>query len=230
MTDSARPSKGWDAVLFDLDGTLVDTVPLIIECYKAMMMRHRGHAGSIEEWLTTIGRPLSASLADIARDAQEAEALLATYIEVQDGLHDKMVTLFEGMSEVLSAANGQGFPQAIVTSKGRWMTDRSIAVSGFEGHFPVIITADDVTRAKPDPEPVHLALDRLGIAASRRVLFIGDSLHDLESGHAAGVQTVAVTWGALGESTLREGAPDFLVRTVRELIPILERGPRGDGT
>ncbi len=225
MTGSSRGTNGWDAVLFDLDGTLVDTVPLIIECYKAMMQRHRGHSGSIEEWLTTIGRPLSASLADIAEDEEEAAALLATYIEVQDGLHDQMVTLFEGMSEVLTLANQLELPQAIVTSKGRWMTDRSIAVSGFEDHFSVIITADDVKRAKPDPEPVLLALEQLGVAASRSVLFIGDSLHDLESGHAAGVQTAAVTWGALGESTLREGAPDYLVRTVGELIPILKRAP-----
>lgn len=223
--DTARAGSPWDAVLYDLDGTLADTVPLILHCYREMMRFHRNHDGDPSLWLTTIGRPLPDSLAQIASGPKEAEAMLETYRRVQEEVHDAMVVAFEGIHDVLNHTIGLGSPLAIVTSKGRPMTERSMQICRLDGLFPVIVTADDVTRAKPHPEPVHRALERLGVSVSERVLFVGDSLHDVEAGHAAGIRTAAVTWGALGRGALEVGRPHYMVERPADLIPILQDGP-----
>ena len=109
---------------------------------------------------------------------------------------------------------------AVVTSKTREMALRTLAVCGFDEGFPVVVTADEVRRGKPHPEPVHVALRELGVRAGPAVLFVGDSPHDLEAGRAAGVRTAAVTWGAAGEEALSARAPDYLVRRVEDLLAL----------
>jgi len=215
----------WDAVLFDLDGTIADTIPLILACYREMMLEHFGHEGDPQEWLTTIGRPLPISLRAIAKDAEEALELRAIYKRIQAGLHDEMVRAYDGIPEIVYAEVQRGSRRAIVTSKGAPMTVQTMTVCGVIEAFETVITADDVQFPKPDPEPVHMALDRLGVEPSDRVVFIGDSAHDIEAGRAAGVTTVGVTWGALGRGALEGAGPTYVVDRVAELEPILEGGP-----
>lgn len=215
----------WDAVLFDLDGTIADTIPLILACYREMMLEHFGHEGDPQEWLTTIGRPLPVSLRAIAKDAEEALELRATYKRIQAGLHDEMVRAYDGIPEIVSAEVQRDSRRAIVTSKGAPMTVQTMTVCGVIDAFETVITADDVQFPKPAPEPVHMALDRLGVKPSDRVVFIGDSAHDIDAGRAAGVTTVGVTWGALGRGALEGAGPTYVVDRVTELEPILEGGP-----
>ena len=212
----------WDAVLFDLDGTIADTIPLILACYREMMLEHYGHEGDPEAWLATIGRPLPISLRELAGSAAEALELRKTYKRIQARLHDDMVRAFDGIPDVVDREVARGSRRAIVTSKGAPMTAQTMAVCGVSEAFEIVITADHVERPKPDPEPVHIALDRLGVRASERVVFIGDSAHDIEAGHAAGVTTVAVTWGALGREALETAEPTLLIDRVDELRPILD--------
>lgn len=212
----------WDAVLFDLDGTIADTIPLILACYREMMLEHFGHEGDPQEWLTTIGRPLPISLREISRDAEEALDLRATYKRIQARLHDDMVRAYDGIPEIVYAEVERRSRRAIVTSKGAPMTVQTMTACGVIDAFDTVITADDVGFPKPDPEPVHRALERLGVKASRRVIFIGDSAHDIEAGRAAGVTTVGVTWGALGRGALEGAGPTHVVDKVAELRPILD--------
>ncbi|MDT8369587.1 MAG: HAD-IA family hydrolase [Longimicrobiales bacterium] len=212
----------WNAVLFDLDGTIADTIPLILACYREMMLEHFGHEGDPEAWLRTVGRPLPVTLREIASSEAQALALRRTYKRVQEGLHDEMVRSFEGIPEIVHRELERGSCQAIVTSKGAPMTRRTLDACGVADAFSVVITADDVHRPKPHAEPVHRALDRLGVTASRRVVFIGDSVHDIEAGHAAGVTTIAVTWGALDREALEAARPTHLVEAPTELQTILE--------
>jgi pyrophosphatase PpaX len=212
----------WDAVLFDLDGTIADTIPLILACYREMMLEHFGHEGDPQAWLATVGRPLPISLRELAGSTEEALELRTIYKRIQARLHDDMVRAFDGIPEVVGREVARASRRAIVTSKGAPMTAKTMAVCGVAESFEVVITADHVERPKPDPEPVHVALERLGVRASERVLFIGDSAHDIEAGQAAGVTTVAVTWGALGRSALEAVKPTLLVDRVHELHPILD--------
>lgn len=210
-------SQSWDAVLFDLDGTLADTVPLILACWRHTMTVHRGAPLPDELWLRNVGRPLSESMLDFARDREEAGALRETYLAFQREAHDAMVRPFQGMDSVLEKLAGGGVPLGVVTSKTRELSLRTLAVCGLDAFFPVLVTADEVTRGKPHPEPVERALRELAVQAGPGTLFVGDSPHDLASGRAAGVRTAAVTWGAAGEDVLLTESPDYLVRTVAEL-------------
>lgn len=214
------------AVLFDLDGTLADTVPLILASYRHAITELRGswnEAGQ-QAWKESIGRPLRDAVREFGDNEEESAALLAAYVAFQDEVHDQMVTPFPGVHQIVSSLDVGGTPLALVTSKSRRMAVRTLDVCGFGGVFPVVVTADDVERGKPDPEAVMLALDRLGWEDAGSTVFVGDSPHDIEAGRAAGVVTVGVTWGAFPSDVLEDSGPDHLVEDVVELGRILSIG------
>lgn len=215
-------SSAWNSVLFDLDGTLADTVDLILTCYRHTMKTHLGEAPPDERWLSTMGAPLRDQLRDFAHSDAQHEAMLKTYVTFQRSMHDDMVTPFPGVVSLLDALLERGIPLGIVTSKRREMAIRTLEACGLADRFTVVVTADDVVRGKPDPEPVLLALDRLGLAASHGVLFVGDSRFDMSAGREAGVSTVAVTWGPTTLEELQEEDPDFIIDEPAQLL-VLER-------
>lgn len=213
-------ASAWEAVLFDLDGTLADTVPLILASFRHTMVVHRGELLPDRDWLQHVGRPLRDTVRHFARTEAEATSILETYLAFQRAAHDRMVRPFDGVGGVVTRLARQGVALAIVTSKAREMTGRTLRSCGVERDFPVVITADDVKRGKPDPEPVRRALDALEVPPSHRVLFVGDSPHDVAAGRAAGVRTAAVTWGAFPAEGLAPEGPDFLVRRPEELLEL----------
>jgi pyrophosphatase PpaX len=211
----------WAAVLFDLDGTLADTIELILRCFRHTMETHREVMPTDEALRAGIGTPLREQMKSFARDEDEVAAMVETYVSFQHTIHDQMVTPYPGILAVVEAFQRRGIPMAVVTSKRRVMTGRTLAVCGLDEAFPVVVTADQVSKGKPDPEPVLLALDRLGIAdGADRVLFVGDSPHDVKAGRAAGTRTAAVLWGAFSEAALRAESPDFEVRSPEELLAL----------
>lgn len=217
----APPNRRWDAVLFDLDGTLADTIPLILASYRHTMTVHRGGVMEDALWLRHVGRPLRETLKDFTRDPAEAKAMLETYVGYQRRAHDEMVVPFPGAREVVTALVEAGVPVALVTSKAREMALRTLAVCGLEDAFPVAITADEVRRGKPHPEPVRTALERLALRPSDRTLFVGDSPHDVAAGRAAGVRTVGVTWGgAFGREALTASEPHHIIESFPELLEL----------
>lgn len=216
----------WGAVLFDLDGTLADTFGLIVQCYHHTMRTHLGRELPEEPWLATIGRPLRESLSGFGRDEAEVERMVVTYRDYQRTVHDRMVGAYPGARPTLDALAGRGVPVAIVTSKSREIAGRTLACCGLSDYFDVVVTPEDVTRAKPDPEPVRLALHRLGGVAPERTLFVGDATWDVRAGKAAGVRTAAVPPGAWARDALRLAAPDFLVDRIEEVLELRPTGPR----
>lgn len=211
----------WAAVLFDLDGTLADTIELILRCFRHTMVVHRGAALPDEEWLRGIGTPLVEQMAGFARDAAEAEAMVQTYATFQKTIHDDMVRPYPGVPEMVAALGARDVPLAVVTSKRGTMAGRTLDVCGLAAAFRFVVTADDITRGKPDPEPVLLALDRLGLGAEAdRVLFVGDSTHDLKAGRAAGTKTAGVRWGPFSEEDLQAERPDYMVDAPEELLTL----------
>ena len=226
----APPRSDWAAVLFDLDGTLSDTVPLILRCYRHTMSTHLGQELPDAEWLRTIGLPLRVQLERFARGAEEHAAMLATYSAFQLEHHDGMVQAFPDAVAVCQELVDRGALLAVVTSKRREMTLRTLRCSGLCDLFPVVVSADDVTHGKPDAEPVHLALEMLGVADRRgEVLFIGDSPFDLTAGRKAGVRTAAALWGAFGRADLESCAPDHYVSTFREVLALRPDAARAGG-
>ncbi len=208
---------GWAAVLFDLDGTLADTVPLILECYRHTMKVHRGRALPDERWLATIGTPLRDQLADFATGPDEVAAMADTYVARQLELHDGMVRPFPGALELLTELRGRGVRTGVVTSKRRGMATRTLRRCGLGDAYDVLVGADDVVQAKPHPEPVHTALTLLRLDGTERdrALFVGDSPFDMRAGRGAGTRTAAALWGPFARSVLEAERPDYWL----ELLP-----------
>lgn len=205
------------ALLFDLDGTLIDSLELILASYRHTMVTHLGAAPADDRWLRTMGTPLAAQLREFARDDEEAAAMLATYRAHNARVHDGLIRSFRGVAETLVWLRARGVRLAVVTSKLRESAERGLAACGIErSWFEAFVTASDAVPHKPDPAPVALALARIRQPASRAV-FVGDSVWDLRSGRAAGVATAAALWGPFDRELLAAEQPDHLLERVEEV-------------
>ena len=193
------------AVLFDLDGTLIDTVELIVSSARYAFSDRDGPRPTDAEWLTGLGTPLITQFREWARDEAEVTRLVARYREFQMAHHDSLTRQYEGMRETLDLLRAQGFRIGIVTSKLNALARRGLTCASIDDCFDCIVGCDDTTRHKPDPEPVLHALDRLGIRPARAA-FVGDSPFDIAAGNAAGVYSVGALWGPFTRSDL-EAAP-----------------------
>lgn len=204
----------FDAILFDLDGTLLDSIGLILESYRHTLEAHGLPARTDEDVLSGLGTPLEAQFRRWVGDDGPVAALVETYIAHNLEVHDRFVKPYPGVTELVRRLDGT--PLAVVTSKRRRGTEMGLRALGLEDAFAVLVCADDVERPKPHPEPVHRALRFLG-ADPARTVFVGDAVHDVESGKAAGVRTAAVTWGAGAREALTRSAPDTVSDDAAEL-------------
>ena len=161
------------AVLYDFDGTLADSTELIMRCYRHTMTTHLGECPPDEEWLSGFGTPLETQIARFARSDEETAAMLVTYRDYQNVIHDELLRPFPGAAETVAELERRGVALAIVTSKYRRGTLRGMELCGITEHFDVIVTPEDVANPKPHPEPVRVALERLGVAAEEALLVGG---------------------------------------------------------
>jgi pyrophosphatase PpaX len=207
------------AVLFDLDGTLVDSIELLV---ASMEYSFEGRAlrPTVDEWLVLIGTPLDKMLARWAADAADVELLRARYREHQLAKHDEMIKLYPGMVETVRALHAAGHPLAVVTSKLEVGARRALKFAKVEECFTAVVGIDHTAKHKPEPEPVWHALELLGVPCERAV-FVGDSTHDMEAGRAAGVATVAVLWGPYTRAQLEPTEPDYYLEEFAGLLPLV---------
>ena len=208
-----------DTYLFDLDGTLIDSLELILNSYRHTLTVHRGVAPADEIWISGIGTPLRTQLAPHAEDAEEIERMVDTFREYNFAHHDALIRPFPGIPDAVRALKTNGNVLGIVTSKARKGTLKGLHACGLEGLFGAIVTADDVDKHKPNPEPVLLALELLNAAADRTV-FIGDSRFDLAAGRDAGVRTAAALWGPFERCDLEPYNPDYWLGTPEDIAAI----------
>jgi pyrophosphatase PpaX len=208
------------ALLFDLDGTLLDTIDLLLESMEHAFAG-RPHVPTRAAWTAGIGTPLRGQLRAFDVDDDELEAVVARYRVHQDAHLEGMTRAFPCATEVLRWARDARIPTAVVTSKGRGMTERSLRHVGLLDAFDTIVTADDTTRHKPDPDPVHLALARLDVPPER-ALFVGDSTHDMHAGRAAGTFTGAALWGPFAREVLAATAPTHWLDSLHDVPAITE--------
>lgn len=201
--------------LFDLDGTLLDSVELILASYRHTALAHRGEAPDDAVWLAGLGTPLRTQLRHLSDDPAEIEAMADTYREHNLANHDRMVRPYDGVVEAVRELALRG-TLGLVTSKLRHGALRGLRVLGVEDVFATVIGADDVDRHKPDPAPVLAAVERLG-ADPATTVFVGDSPHDMAAGRAAGVRTAAVLWGPFPREALEPHQPDHWLYTPGDL-------------
>lgn len=203
-------------ILFDLDGTLIDTNQLIINSFRHTYKTHLNRDIEDSEILKYFGEPLITTLRRYSAD--KADEMFDTYITFNESEHDKSVSLCCNIEECLEQLKNMGCILAVVTSKRAKMAYRGLELFDILKYFTAVISMDDTKKHKPDPEPVLIALEKLG-AAPEEALMIGDSVFDILCAHNASVKAVQVSWGAAIEHQQKE-KPEYRVNDALEIIDI----------
>ena len=218
------PHAPLHTILFDLDGTLVDSADLILASWRHTMEAHFDDPPPEEVWLRTLGQPLRAQFGYLVDTAEEVQAMVDTYLEHNLREHERLIRSFPGVAETLVTLRERGVRLGVVTSKASVGTARSLAACALdEALFDVIVTSDEPVPHKPDPAPVRLALERLD-ADPGSAAYVGDSVWDMRSGHAAGVTTIAALWGPFSERELAIERPHIMLDEIGELLGHVARG------
>ena len=204
------------AILFDLDGTLVNSIELILNSARYAFEKHGREWVSDSAWASGIGIPLPTMFMRFARDAAEGDSLIAAYREYQLANHDRLVSCYDNTAETVRELRGRGHELAVVTSKSEWLAYRALSLVGLAREMETVVGLGSSSRHKPDPAPVRIALQRLD-CPPERALFVGDSVHDVIAGNAAGVATAAATWGAFARADLEPGQPSHWLERISDL-------------
>jgi pyrophosphatase PpaX len=210
------------AVLFDLDGTLIDSIGLLLASMKHTFSGREGRAPTEEEWIEGIGTPLAEQLNPFVESETDAAELVARYRTYQRQHHDRLTNAYEGALDTLEQLYNWGHPLGVVTSKSNEMMERGLRHTGMDVYMKTMIGSDSCARHKPDPFPVTMALDELGYEAHEAV-FVGDSPHDIASGNAAGVSTIAALWGPFSKSQLALYKPTLYLERITDLPRTIQR-------
>jgi pyrophosphatase PpaX len=214
-------------VLFDLDGTLIDSVRLILDSYHHTLSQHGLPGRTDADWLKGVGTPLTVQLAEWQDEIGTIEAMIATYREYNLKHHDRMVTVYPGVLDAIREIKAASIQTGLVTSKNRQGAVRGLKLVGLEALMDVLVCADEVTNPKPHPEPVEKAVSLLG-ADPATTLYVGDSVHDMHSGRAAGVRTAAALWGPFQRSHLEGAQPDYWLDTPDDLVQLINHRRRSE--
>jgi pyrophosphatase PpaX len=207
-------------VLFDLDGTLIDSIELILSSARYAFDKLDRPAPSDAEWLTGVGIPLRTMFGRYARDDAERESFIAAYREYQMPNHDRLVRAYDGVVDTIKELRARGHEVGVVTSKSEALALRGLACVGLARYMDTIVGCDSCTRHKPDPEPVRLALHRLASDPGSAV-FVGDSVHDVMAGNAAGVTSIGALWGPFQKSDLAPGNPSHYAAIISDVLGLV---------
>ena len=206
-------------VIFDLDGTLIDTVELIRLSFRHATKVVFGESLPDEITMANVGQPLATQFREMAPG--HATELLSAFREFNRAHHDEIARAYPGTIETLSELERRGVPMGIVTSKGTESATRGIAHFGLARFMSAIVTADDVLLHKPDPHPLCVAADRMGVELGY-CIYLGDSPHDVQAALSGGAVAVAALWGAFSASDLLAPGPAFALGSIRELPALLD--------
>jgi pyrophosphatase PpaX len=209
------------AALFDFDGTLVDTTEMIFQSMRHATSSVLGREDfTREELLANVGQPLPRQMEIL--DAEKAEFLLEAYRAHHEEHHDALIGEFPGVDEALYRLRTAGVRIVVVTSKRRRSVEMALEkFPGLDLVVDLFVTMEDTTEHKPHPEPLLKGLALAGDVPKDKAVYVGDSPFDVQAAKAAGLTSVAVSWGAFSEDTLREAEPDHLVPDIDTAVDVL---------
>jgi len=209
----------YKCVLFDLDGTLIDTNRLIIDSFRYTYKTCLRLEVSEQEILKYFGEPLIVTLARYSEE--KANELFKTYIEYNESRHNDVVTIFDGVKELLEELVRQGCTLALVTSKRRRVAFMGLDLFDIKKYFKVFVALEDTELHKPNPAPVKRALELLN-ADTHDAIMVGDSIFDIHCAHGADVKAVLVKWSAARGFQEDDISADYVVRDTAELLKIIK--------
>lgn len=208
------------AVLFDLDGTLINTNDLILKSFKHTFKTILDLEPTEEEITMNYGRPLQEIFKSY--DENRIEEMINCYRKINLELHDDECKEFADVDLMLQTLKNKGIKIGIVTSKKSDMAERGAKLMGIFKYFDTFITPEVTIKHKPEGEPVLKACENLGVSPSE-ALMVGDSPYDILAGKNAGAKTCGVKYTALPIEKLQESKPDFYVDKPLEILELVEK-------
>lgn len=207
------------AILFDLDGTLIDTNELIVECFQHALKKHMGRSVPREDIVRTFGEPLAFAMKKY--DEDNVDELLGHFRKHQETRHDILAKECEGATAGIEALREAGMKVALVTSKRRPMTERGLNLIDLYRYMDAVVAFEDTESHKPKGGPALKACELLGVSPGETIM-VGDSHNDILCGKDAGCYTCLVSYTALPLEELMSYEPDFIIDSLSELVEICE--------
>lgn len=206
------------AVLFDLDGTLLNTNNLIIESFKHTYRKHLNLEVEDDEIIQCFGEPLTQTLKRYSEN--NLEEMIDTFRRYNYENHDKMTSIIEGVEDTLEALKAKKHKIAVVTSKREIMVKKGLHLFGIEKYFDAIITPEMTDYHKPNPEPIYRACNDLNISPKNSIM-VGDSAFDILCGKNAGSETCLVNYTLLNKEEIKRYKPDYNINKIEEVLKYL---------
>ena len=207
-------------ILFDNDGTQVDTYDLMLSSFLYATKKVLGHTLPEDVLMHGVGTTLEAQMWAFTDDPGVQKQLVDAYREHNLAVHDKVVKAFDGIVEGMAKLQEAGLALGVVTAKRHALAWRGLEIVGVAPYLQCLVGADDCELNKPDPAPIRVGLEMLGLE-SEECWYVGDSPYDIQAGNAAGCATVAVLWGVFDEEALRAEKPTYVVSNFSELVALV---------
>ena len=210
-----------NTVIFDFDGTLIDTNDVILASWQHTYRYFLGHDVSVEHITTTFGEPLMKTMEREFPDVPAAESA-EVYRRFQREVAADMVKLFPGIKDMLEAVKARGCKMGIVTSRTYESTMSYLEMFGIGSYFEGLVSCDDTSIHKPNPEPLLMGLDKLN-SCPEEAIMVGDSIFDIKCANNADVKAVLVNWRMAGDDEgLSKCKIDYRITTPMELLDVLD--------
>lgn len=208
-------------VLFDLDGTILDTNELILASFLHALQGVTPVEYTREMLIPHMGRPLFDQFRNFT-GRTDVDDLVKIYREYNISRHDELVKEFPQVKDTLAELDQLGIDMGVVTSKIRLTTEMGLKLCGLDTFMKSVVTVDEVQKAKPDPEGIHKAMKAIG-ADPQTTIMVGDSHYDIEAAQNAGIRSVAVAWSLKGEQYLKSYKPDYFIHSMPELLELVKQ-------
>ena len=210
-----------DTVIFDFDGTVMDTNNGILNSWQHTFRTLENREEKPETIIKTFGEPLELTMKNFLPDVPVEESI-AIYRSYHYDNFGKLISVFPGMKELIRELKDKNYKLGLVTSRLRKTTMQGLEAYDLLPYFEVIVTADDTTKHKPDPEPLNIALEKLGAAPENSVM-VGDTMFDILCARNAGVKSVLVSWSMAVTEEEKNGPdrPDYIIEKAEDLKEIL---------
>ena len=210
-----------DTVLFDFVGTVMNTNQVILMSWQHTFKTIENRLEDEKKLIQTFGEPLEDTMRKFFPDVPVEEA-----IEIYRSYHrdnfGELISLFPGMKELFAELRAKGYKLGMVTSRLRQTTSQGLEKYEINEYFDVVVTADDTKKHKPDPEPVYIALKKLGSAPQSSIM-LGDTMYDILCAKNAGVKSVLVSWSEAldADGNFGSDAPDYVIHKAEDLLELL---------
>lgn len=208
-------------VLFDFDGTIMNTNDVIIQSWQHLFRTVEGKERPLEEIYQTMGEPLYVTMEKIIPQITVKEGV-DIYRSFMIENFFNMIRPFPGMPELLEELKKKNYKTGLVTSRIGHTTRAGLDEFGLLPFFDCVVTCDDTDKHKPDPEPIFIAMKRLS-STPEETIMVGDSRFDIDSARSAGVRSVLVAWQlAMSEDEINgDNGPDHIIHQPEDLFQIL---------